>query len=93
MRIKINFTRSRIKRKLTMVDKDGVAPKSLNIIMAGTGVGKSMLMCHDAAKKVMTLKKVLAWIDNHDPTLVDAACEKFGLDVNTYDEKEPDDGT
>ncbi|MFN9957681.1 MAG: AAA family ATPase, partial [bacterium] len=31
------------------ITKDGIAPKTLNIVMAGTGVGKSLFLCHHAA--------------------------------------------
>lgn len=41
------------------ITKNGVSPKSLNIIMAGTGVGKSMLMCHFATNYLQVGKNVL----------------------------------
>lgn len=31
------------------ITKGGIPPKTLNIILAGTGVGKSMMMCHHSA--------------------------------------------
>jgi len=41
------------------VTKGGITPKTLNIIMAGTGVGKSLFMCHHAAACLMQNKNVL----------------------------------
>jgi archaellum biogenesis ATPase FlaH len=32
-----------------MITKDGITPKTLNVVMAGTGVGKSLFLCHHAA--------------------------------------------
>lgn len=31
------------------ITRDGVAPKTLSVVMAGTGVGKSLFLCHHAA--------------------------------------------
>ena len=31
-----------------IITKDGITPKTLNVIMAGTGVGKSLFLCHHA---------------------------------------------
>lgn len=31
------------------ITKGGISPKTLNVVMAGTGVGKSLFMCHHAA--------------------------------------------
>ena len=42
-----------------VVTKGGITPKTLNIIMAGTGVGKSLFMCHHAAACLMQNKNVL----------------------------------
>jgi len=41
------------------ITKGGVSKKSLNIILAGTGVGKSLAMCHFAAYNLMNGKNVL----------------------------------
>lgn len=41
------------------ITKGGVSKKSLNIILAGTGVGKSLAMCHFAANNLMNGKNVL----------------------------------
>ena len=30
------------------ITKDGITPKTLNVVMAGTGVGKSLFLCHHA---------------------------------------------
>jgi len=32
-----------------LITKDGVTAKTLNVVMAGTGVGKSLFLCHHAA--------------------------------------------
>ena len=44
---------------LNTVTKGGIPRKSLNIILAGTGVGKSLAMCHFAATNLMHGKNVL----------------------------------
>ena len=41
------------------VTKGGLPPKTLNIALAGTGVGKSLFMCHMAASTLMQGKNVL----------------------------------
>lgn len=44
---------------LNTITKGGLPKKSLNIILAGTGVGKSLAMCHFAATNLMHGKNVL----------------------------------
>ena len=44
---------------LNKITKGGVTRKSLNIIMAGTGVGKTIGMCHMAASNMSVGKNVL----------------------------------
>ena len=44
---------------LNKITKGGLPKKSLNIILAGTGVGKSLAMCHFAATNMMHGKNVL----------------------------------
>ena len=44
---------------LNKITKGGVPRKTLNIILAGTGVGKSLAMCHFAATNLMDGKNVL----------------------------------
>lgn len=44
---------------LNRITKGGVNKKTLNIIMASTGVGKSLVMCHCAAAHLMMGKNVL----------------------------------
>lgn len=41
------------------ITKGGLPKKTLNIILAGTGVGKSLFMCHCAASNVLAGKNVL----------------------------------
>jgi replicative DNA helicase len=41
------------------ITKNGVSKKTLNIILAGTGVGKSLMMCHFAASYLNQGKNVL----------------------------------
>lgn len=41
------------------ITKDGLPEKSLNIVLAGTGVGKSLFMCHCAAANLSIGKNVL----------------------------------
>jgi len=42
-----------------LITKGGLPKKSLNIILAGTGVGKSLFMCHHAAAVLSQSKNVL----------------------------------
>jgi replicative DNA helicase len=43
---------------LNQITKGGLSRKSLNIILAGTGVGKSLAMCHMASSNLMDGKNV-----------------------------------
>lgn len=44
---------------LNTITKGGLSRKSLNIALAGTGVGKSLFMCHCAANNLMLGRNVL----------------------------------
>mgnify|MGYP001181275885 CR=1 FL=1 len=44
---------------MNRISKGGLPNKSLNIIMAGTGVGKSLFMCHCAGANMLDGKNVL----------------------------------
>ena len=44
---------------LNLITKGGLPNKTLNIALAGTGVGKSLFMCHVAASSLMQNKNVL----------------------------------
>lgn len=44
---------------LNKITKGGIPKKSLNIILAGTGVGKSLAMCHMATANLLDGKNVL----------------------------------
>lgn len=44
---------------LNRVTKGGLPRKTLNVILAGTGVGKSLFMCHCAAANIISGKNVL----------------------------------
>ena len=46
-------------KNFNIITKDGLSKKSLNIILAGTGVGKSLFMCHCAAANLDAGKNVL----------------------------------
>ena len=41
------------------ITKGGIPPKTLNVALAGTGVGKSLFMCHLAASSITQGKNVL----------------------------------
>ena len=45
--------------KLNQITKGGLPQKTLNIALAGTGVGKSLFMCHLASSTLMQGKNVL----------------------------------
>jgi predicted ATP-dependent serine protease len=44
---------------MNKITNGGIVGKSLTVIMAGTGVGKSLFMCHCAAANMMLGKRVL----------------------------------
>ena len=44
---------------MNKITKNGLPRKSFSVILAGTGVGKSMFMCHHAASTLMMGKNVL----------------------------------
>ena len=44
---------------MNKITKEGLPTKTLNIVLAGTGVGKSLFMCHAAAANMMEGKNVL----------------------------------
>ena len=44
---------------MNKITKGGIPNKTLNIVMAGTGVGKSLFMCHCAAANLVEGKNVL----------------------------------
>ena len=44
---------------MNLITKGGLPQKTLSCILAGTGVGKSLAMCHFAATNLMDSKKVL----------------------------------
>lgn len=44
---------------LNSITKGGLSKKTLNVVLAGTGVGKSLFMCHVAASTLMQGKNVL----------------------------------
>ena len=45
--------------KFNTITKGGLVKKSLNVALAGTGVGKSLFMCHVAAGALTQMKNVL----------------------------------
>lgn len=44
---------------MNKITRGGIPRKTLNVILAGTGVGKTLLMCHFAAANLMAGKNVL----------------------------------
>jgi replicative DNA helicase len=44
---------------MNLITGNGIAKKTLTVILAGTGVGKSMMMCHMAAHNLLVGKNVL----------------------------------
>ena len=44
---------------MNKITKGGVPPKTLNICLAGTGVGKSLYMCHTASSYLLQGKNIL----------------------------------
>lgn len=79
------------------ITKGGVPRKTLNIVMAGTGVGKSMFMCHHAAACLTANKNVLyitcemseeRIAERIDANLMDTALDELKeLPKATYDKR------
>ena len=46
-------------KALDIITKGGLSPKTLNVILAGIGVGKTLFMCHCAASAISQGKNVL----------------------------------
>lgn len=79
------------------ITKGGVPRKTLNIVMAGTGVGKSMFMCHHAASCLSANKNVLyitcemaeeRIAERIDANLMDTALDELkDLPKETYDKR------
>ena len=46
-------------RMMNKITKEGIPRKTLNMILAGTGVGKTLMMCHFASANLMEGKNVL----------------------------------
>jgi len=44
---------------MNRITNGGIGPKTLNVVMAGTGVGKSLFMCHHASNCLVQGKNVL----------------------------------
>lgn len=44
---------------MNKITKEGIPRKTLNVILAGTGVGKTLMMCHFASANLMQGKNVL----------------------------------
>src|SRR6056300_1466037 len=44
---------------LNKITKGGLSKKTLNVVLAGTGVGKSLFMCHSAAANLLNNNNVL----------------------------------
>ena len=82
---------------MNRITKGGLPRKSLNIILAGTGVGKSLAMCHFAASNMMQGKNVLyitmemaeeKIAERIDANLLNVRVDDLiNLDRSTYDKK------
>ena len=79
------------------ITKGGLPNKTLNIVLAGTGVGKSLFMCHQAASCLMMNKNVLyitmemseeRIAERIDANLLDVTMEELSvLPKTAYDKK------
>ena len=81
---------------LNKITKGGIPNKTLNIVMAGTGVGKSLFMCHMAAANVLEGKNVLyitmemaeeRIAERIDSNLLDVTMEELNIIPKTAYEK------
>ena len=69
---------------LNKITKGGVPRKTLNVLLAGTGVGKSLFMCHCAASNITAGKNVLyitmEMAEERIAERIDANLMNMGLD-------------
>jgi replicative DNA helicase len=82
---------------MNKITKGGLPNKTLNIVMAGTGVGKSLFMCHCAASNMLEGKNVLyvtmemaeeRIAERIDANLLDVTMEELTvLPKSAYDKK------
>ena len=82
---------------LNKITKGGLPNKTLNIALAGTGVGKSLFMCHVAASSLMQGKNVLyitaemaeeKIAERIDANLLDVTLDTLGeMPKDSYDKK------
>jgi len=82
---------------LNKITKGGIPNKTLNIVMAGTGVGKSLFMCHMAAANVLEGKNALyitmemaeeRIAERIDANLLDVTMEELNIiPKSAYDKK------
>ena len=82
---------------MNKITKGGLPNKTLNIVMAGTGVGKSLFMCHCAAANMLESKNVLyitmemaeeRIAERIDANLLDVTMEELTvLPKSAYDKK------
>lgn len=72
---------------LNKITKGGISSKTLNILLAGTGVGKSLAMCHFAAAALLQGKNVLyitlEMAEERIAERIDA--NLFNVDINQID--------
>lgn len=70
--------------KMNYITRGGVAPKTLNVVLAGTGVGKTLAMCHFAAANLLLGYNVLYFTleisEEHIAERVDANLMNLRLD-------------
>lgn len=82
---------------LNLITKGGLPNKTLNIVLAGTGVGKSLFMCHCAAANLSAGKNVLyitmemaeeRIAERIDANLLDVTVDELAiLPKESYDKK------
>jgi replicative DNA helicase len=79
------------------ITKGGIPRKTLNIILAGTGIGKSLAMCHFAAGNLLEGRNVLyitlemaeeRIAERIDANLMNVTMDELGeMDYDTYNKK------
>ena len=73
---------------LNAITKGGLPSKTLTCILAGTGVGKSLAMCHFAANNLMDNKKVLYITMEMAEERISERIDANLLDCSLYDLKD-----
>ena len=74
--------------KFNYITKGGLPNKTLNIALAGTGVGKSLFMCHMASACLLRSKNVLTMSESSDVHMI-RMYQRFVQDTDRDNKNQP----